>query len=201
MRHTSAVNAQRVHAALKSKTEAAHRALEDAMALLGPCASVERYRAYLRTLGAFHDALEPELLRDPELRALLPDLDHRTRAAAAHHDLSALGDDGPLPVPSALPPMDSAAARLGVLYVLEGSTLGGQVLQRGLRERLGLDDGALQYVGGYGAETGPRWKRLIEALEGALREPTALARAGEAAAQTFSSLQQRFEAEVRGVKA
>lgn len=163
------------------------------MALLGPNASLDRYRAYLRTMAAAHAALEPVVLNDPALEALLPDLALRTRLEAARADLQALGDSGGLPTPDRLPPMETPAQRLGVLYVLEGSTLGGQFLRRELAQRLGVPDGALRYVGGYGAETGARWKRFLEALEQGAKTPEARLEATFSAQATFAGLQRWFE--------
>lgn len=58
-----------------------------------------------------------------------------------------------------LPPLDSRAGALGCLYVLEGATLGGQIISRHLSEiqNLSPERGAAFFYG-YGAETGHMWK-------------------------------------------
>lgn len=60
-----------------------------------------------------------------------------------------------------MPPLASWPQLLGALYVLEGSTLGGQVIARQLA-KAGI---ALRaYFTGYGERTGPRWKAFCELL-------------------------------------
>lgn len=47
---------------------------------------------------------------------------------------------------------------LGALYVAEGSTLGGQVVVRALRQTPALIGLELRFFAGYGPQTGPLWK-------------------------------------------
>jgi heme oxygenase len=50
--------------------------------------------------------------------------------------------------------------------VLEGSSLGAQVISRHYRETLGLSpDHGLRYFTGYGEETGSRWRSFLACLE------------------------------------
>ena len=70
-----------------------------------------------------------------------------------------------LPICDQLPVIDSSAACLGVLYVLEGATLGGQILRREISARLGLEaDNGAAFLDVYGAATGRRWREFIEYL-------------------------------------
>ncbi|RZL16481.1 MAG: heme oxygenase [Hymenobacter sp.] len=66
-----------------------------------------------------------------------------------------------LPLCAALPPLGTQPQLLGAMYVLEGSTLGGQVLARQLA-KAGLDLG--RFFTGAGALTGPRWKSFCHLL-------------------------------------
>jgi heme oxygenase len=52
----------------------------------------------------------------------------------------------------------STAAALGSLYVMEGSTLGGQVISRALAEAPWLPPGGLTYFNPYGDRTGAMWR-------------------------------------------
>jgi len=57
---------------------------------------------------------------------------------------------------------------LGYLYVMEGSTLGGQLISRHFRQTLGIElatGGA--YFHGYGEQTGARWKETVQFLDAA----------------------------------
>lgn len=149
-------------AQLKDRTRAQHERAEAALNLLDPGLTPERYRDVLRALYALyaplcaqiepwlgtHEALHWTARRDAKLLAL-------TR------DLRAL--DATLPTPRALPPMPGEAHAWGALYVLEGATLGGQVLRRHLAGRVG--EAALAFFSSYGAQVGSRWKAFGAALE------------------------------------
>ncbi|PZR08075.1 MAG: hypothetical protein DI536_25920 [Archangium gephyra] len=187
-----------VREALKTGTADAHRSLETAMNLTGANATRARYVQYLMALTSVHEALEPSLLADPELRALIDDLPTRARADAGRHDLASLGEAQHRRRFTAQLPMNTVAEKLGVLYVLEGSTLGGQVLRRELKSALGIHDESLRYVSGYGELTGPKWKHFLEALERGVTTDEARRQAVSAAQATFEALQAFFEAhEVR----
>jgi heme oxygenase len=57
------------------------------------------------------------------------------------------------------------AHALGLLYVLEGATLGGQLLRRRLGPALGLtEERGLAFFTAYGAEVGPMWRAFADAL-------------------------------------
>jgi heme oxygenase len=61
------------------------------------------------------------------------------------------------------PALDPARAA-GAVYVLEGSTLGATVVSRVLRDIDVTPDAGGRYFGGYGVQTGPRWKETCAAL-------------------------------------
>jgi hypothetical protein len=66
----------------------------------------------------------------------------------------------PLP---AFPRPAGRAEAFGMLYVLEGSTLGGRIILRTLSDR-GVSDPALSFLDPYGAATGQRWRDFIAVL-------------------------------------
>ena len=54
---------------------------------------------------------------------------------------------------------------LGCLYVLEGATLGGQIISRQLEERLAIDAGhGGRFFASYGAAVGEMWQAFGEIL-------------------------------------
>jgi heme oxygenase len=67
-----------------------------------------------------------------------------------------------------MPDISSAEKALGSMYVLEGSTLGGQIIVRHLREQVsGLEGGGgCSFFASYGADVGVMWRRF----QGVLRE-------------------------------
>ena len=76
---------------------------------------------------------------------------------------------GAPPPPTARPnetSIGSVADALGVLYVIEGSTLGGRIIGRMLERSLGATqaDGAAFYHS-YGEDRGPKWAAYKAALD------------------------------------
>lgn len=89
-------------------------------------------------------------------------LERRYRAHLILQDLPQLGYVGVPPHCPVLPPLHTKPALLGALYVLEGSTLGGQVLARQLAQA-GIS--ATTYFRGHGEQTGPLWKEFCQQLD------------------------------------
>jgi heme oxygenase len=109
---------------------------------------------------ALHTHVEREFLPFGEELADL-DLPGRARSGLLRTDLAALHitPASPLPVPPLA--IGDCAAALGVLYVIEGSTLGGQVIGRQLAATLQVtrDSGAGAQMP-YGPATRRRWQEF-----------------------------------------
>ncbi len=94
-------------------------------------------------------------------------LAERGKVSLLSADLAALRL-APLAAPCPMPGdvVTSAAAALGAMYVLEGSTLGGRVIERHCAGPLGVSPvhgGAFYH--GYGARTGALWQAFGAVLE------------------------------------
>ena len=120
------------------------------------------YADCLRRMGRFYAAWEPSLQSQRELQRIVPDLPERRRADALASDLRALGVEPLAPMPAPEPLSDAEA--LGALYVIEGSTLGGQVIMRSL-QGTDFEAGATRFFDAYGPRTGAMWKAFCAALE------------------------------------
>ncbi|AZR32693.1 biliverdin-producing heme oxygenase [Xanthomonas vasicola] len=95
---------------------------------------------------------------------------YRRRVPALREDLRALGQQPDLPV--ALPSVADDAARWGMLYVIEGSQLGGRMIARSVRKQQPALAGALRYF--ELADDDPAgWRRFQAALERRLDTPSA----------------------------
>lgn len=108
----------------------------------------------------------------------------RRRAPLIRADLGAAVADA-LPLCAALPPLATEAQLLGAMYVLEGSTLGGQVIGRALA-KAGLPPSA--YFVGYGARTGPLWQDFGRALTETVTAPADQDAVVASAGATFLAL-------------
>ncbi|WGM37769.1 biliverdin-producing heme oxygenase [Caulobacter sp. NIBR1757] len=145
---------------LRAETRAAHEALEADLDIFSHLASDAGRRRLARLFHGLHAGAEAVLA--PWLAAV-PGLDYeaRRRRPVLDRDLAHFGEATPPPCPMAKPA--SRAEALGILYVLEGSTLGGQVIRKRLLSRgAGLD--GVSFLDPYGAETGPRWKGFLAVL-------------------------------------
>ncbi|PKV10584.1 biliverdin-producing heme oxygenase [Xanthomonas prunicola] len=95
---------------------------------------------------------------------------YRRRVPALREDLRALGQQPDLPV--ALPSVADDAARWGMLYVIEGSQLGGRMIARSVRKQQPELAGALRYF--ELADDDPAgWRRFQAALDRRLTTPSA----------------------------
>ncbi len=176
-----------VLAHLRAATRPSHDAIEGALGLLDEGLDLDAYRLVLRRFYGFWRGWEPQvahLLRDEALSG------PRRRVHLLAADLAALGVSGPAldALPSCpLTILRDGAEALGSLYVMEGSTLGGRVIQRNVERCLG-DQGraSCSYFNGYGGQTGAMWRLFLARLDEA---PAADAeRIGHGAAATFERL-------------
>lgn len=179
-------------ARLRAETRPQHEALEAALDLLSPRLDLARYQHILLGFDAFWREWQP---RAHGLLAAEPDLIRgrdRRPALAADRDFFGL-DATQLPGTAPLPDMINADAALGSLYVMEGSTLGGQVIARHLESHLGLRDGrGYRYFLGYGTSNGAMWAAMRARLAKHPTNGVVADRAVMAAKQTFDSLRQRL---------
>ncbi|MFD2717344.1 biliverdin-producing heme oxygenase [Hymenobacter monticola] len=97
-------------------------------------------------------------------------LPQRFRAPLILEDLGRAATDSGLPLCPDMPPLHTRPQLLGAMYVLEGSTLGGQVITRQL-EKAGIP--LRRYFAGYGERTGPMWKAFCHLLTEAATSDTA----------------------------
>ena len=160
---------------LRHETRPEHAEVEAVVDLVSPHLTREVYRKRLEQFYGFYLPLEERLA---ERLAERPhageewgrwglDLNARRKVPLLEADLRVLGTaPDRLPRCADLPPLPSLAAVFGCLYVLEGATLGGQVISRHVRGRLGIyPENGGRFFAGYGPEVGARWREFGGALE------------------------------------
>jgi len=142
---------------LRSETASHHAAIESQMPLLDPELSRQTYIHLLQRFWGYYSPLEQRLRSQSfEGRYLWSDREKTPRLVL---DLLALGATTTgLARCENLPCLDSTAEILGCLYVIEGASLGGQIIAKHLDANLGLtpETGA-SFFSGYGVNTGPYW--------------------------------------------
>ncbi|MCP3135737.1 biliverdin-producing heme oxygenase [Pyxidicoccus xibeiensis] len=154
---------------LKTETRPHHERTEAAVRLMEPGLTPGDYRRHLEALHGFYVPLEAALAArleaaEPALRA-----HERWKVSLLEEDLRALGHDAAslarLPRCEQLPALPGVPEALGCFYVLEGSTLGGQLILRHLRRHFaGVPVGDFAFFRAYGEDVGPMWRAFGEAL-------------------------------------
>lgn len=152
---------------LRQETSEEHRRVEALLDLMSPELNLDRY---CRILKAFYVAMAPLENAIAEAcparhRGLW---EGRSKAWRLQVDLESLNETpNNMPVPVIrMPDLADASLWLGALYVVEGSTLGGQVICRHLERHFGWSHGrGYSYFRGYGERTAERWRQVIQALE------------------------------------
>lgn len=174
---------------LRSGTAAEHADLERTLDLLDPALDRARLTGVLERMHGFWQAAEAGL--DAWAARFPADARHvswerRRRAGLFAADLTTLGAAG-APGRPELPAPAGTDDALGRLYVLEGSTLGGALIDRHLATVPGLAGLRLRAFSPYGAETGAMWHGFRRAA----RERVA---AGGDAGTMVAAARQTFEA-------
>lgn len=149
---------------LRSETRPYHDALEQHSFNQALAAGTLTAAATARFLGKMYGFLQPyETALHRHAAAFAPawEVAHRRRAHLILADLArSLAAPG-LPLCPALPPLHTLSQLLGAMYVVEGSTLGGQFITRRLAQA-GIP--LRRYFTGYGERTGPLWKAFCRLL-------------------------------------
>jgi heme oxygenase (biliverdin-IX-beta and delta-forming) len=162
------LNRSSAHARLRSATRVQHARIERELDLLSATLTAERYRAVLRAFLGFYAPLEDRWTgRDRALAAIVP-FALLPRAPALRDDLRALGVPKPeidaTPRCPHVPSTETLPQLAGCLYVIEGASLGGQIVARAVSRRFGYrhDSGAGFF--GLGSPR-TRWPNVLAWLE------------------------------------
>jgi len=176
---------------LRSETRPHHDAIEATLDLTSEALDRDAYRRTLKRFHGFYRPIEAGLWAVGGWVERGLDITERRKTPLLEADLRALGvaDPEDLPVCTDLPPHATVATALGCLYVLEGATLGGQVISRCVQKVTGitLDTGG-RFFHGYGDRTGPMWQAFRAALVAFAVTPGDQDEVVSAAKDTFSKL-------------
>lgn len=158
MRKTTQI-AERVRAA----TRVAHSRLEQRLDIFSKLAAPRSRTQLVERFYGFHAGAERVLA--PVLTTV-PGIDYpsRRRSPLIIRDLAALGASSPRTIELWTPrPVATIAEALGLLYVLEGSTLGGKVIRRRVLAEGGTMHG-LSFLDPYMEGSGERWQSFLSSV-------------------------------------
>jgi heme oxygenase len=168
---------------LRSATRKDHRLTEDAFNLGEMVASETCYKARLGSIYRIYLALEPSLEGSQIWQETGLDFSNRQKLPLLIKDLIEL-DEIPADAMLGAPNLTSCPKALGCLYVLEGSTLGAQIIRKRVMADLGPDV-PTRFFTGYGSATGRMWKGFGAALNRYCDEQGGMEEIIQAAISTF----------------
>jgi heme oxygenase (biliverdin-IX-beta and delta-forming) len=175
---------QAVWTRLRAATASRHDLAERTLDPLTQPAGLGEYAELLTVLWGFQAPAE-RLLGAAPLPAAVGWAD-RARVPLLSADLADLGvDSALLPQSGELPELAVPAAAWGMLYVLEGMTLGGRVIRRRVTDRLG--GAPVRYLAGHGERTRPMWRELGHLADTHVRSEEENRVAGQTAVATFAA--------------
>lgn len=150
---------------LKEETAELHQSLENlplSKRLLQPDLTREEYLQYLDLMNDVISEVELEIF--PLVSSVISDIDQRKKVHTFQHDFDSLNFEikGKKEVFDLSNKENLLPFGLGILYVIEGSTLGGKVIFKHVQKALGLDqNNGASYFYGYGEKTGDFWKSFM----------------------------------------
>ncbi len=153
-------------AQLKEQTKEYHQSVEKVLITkLKNLSNIDEYRDLLLKLHNFYAPLEKQVHNMVD-ETVLPDIGQRMHSHKLESDLEALGSHSVLSANPFLETIDSISYALGILYVIEGSTLGGQIISGMLKKQLpNIDDQTLNYFNSYGRNTPVMWSAFKMHIE------------------------------------
>lgn len=135
--------------------------------LMAPDLREEEYAQYLRHMLKFHSFVEEKIREIPEVEKVIDDCPQRLRSASLKRDLQSLNCDIDRSPSLYHLSIRNLSQAIGVMYVLEGSSLGAQVIAKQLERHPFIDSERLNYFRHYGPNLGKFWQRFIQNMESA----------------------------------
>ncbi|MFD2287295.1 hypothetical protein GJU39_07000 [Pedobacter petrophilus] len=181
---------------LRTETAKKHEALESLMfinEIMNNSLSLTNYKKLLTINYIIHQKLENKLadMLNKDLADEL-EINGRLKLNALEKDLNYWQIDR-LTLPSLnfdlFIPQKNTAEIMGTLYVLEGATLGGNVIKKHILANPNFKDqeNGLNYYGVYGPELGAKWKSFVTILNDRVKAEN-YQRCVDSANQTFENL-------------
>ena len=174
---------------LRDVTAALHARVETRLDLDAKVATEGDYIVLLARFLGFYAPAERGLAQ-LDWRGSGFEFDKRMKAGWIKADLADFGVDdeaaAALPEAANAPQPKTILDGFGILYVLEGATLGGQVVLRRLGPRLGVRPGfGGRFFSSYGSDVGRMWQEYLSALGVFGRQDRAADVIERAAIETF----------------
>lgn len=148
---------------------------------------LESHHSYARLLHLFYGYFKPveEKIEQYVTTSVVSDIEERRKADTILEDIEFVGETGSASVCDDLPVIQNATEALGAMYVLEGSTLGGQFLSKMIAEKLSLSTEGLRFFTGYGSASAEKWDLFKNVLNSYTNDAIVESEVIDAANETF----------------
>lgn len=154
---------------LRARTAIHHTEIEQTPLLkhvLQETITIEMYLELLKKFWGFYYPVEQAFKKVPEFAFYFP---KRAKLPLIIQDLSVFGladnELFSLPICQNIPAIDTKEQGIGCFYVIEGATLGGQVINKILARTLRITDKTgSAYFSGYGKQSKDMWKSTCEII-------------------------------------
>ncbi|OWA37584.1 biliverdin-producing heme oxygenase [Saccharibacillus sp. O16] len=165
-----------------------------AKAIMSGTIDLNMYKQYLQLFYGYIAPLERLAEASAALQESGYQLEQRRKTPMLERDLQKLGVDhaqlASLPLCEELPDLSTPGKLLGCFYVIEGSTMGGQMITRKLSQSLDLTtEEGLAYFYSYGPEARVRWGEFREQLLEAGQSESQQQEIADSAIETFRLLE------------
>ena len=164
--------------------------------------SLATYHRVLKTYFRFYEQIEYAFTQYLSVFPVYTDADHKPFDYQPRLKLPWLRQDlhhariEPASIPAANASVDitSTAELVGILYTIEGSSLGGEVISQHISRNLGLTpDAGGRFFYGYGKQILPMWREFESFMDFALTSPSEMEAAGLAARKTFNRMEKMLD--------
>ena len=151
---------------LKAHTADSHKNLESlpvSASILSPNMRIEDYCHYLSLMHDVHKSTEEVVF--PLLTGIITDLEERKKVSLIEQDLLSLKFSKTISTTIFQAADLTIPFALGILYVIEGSTLGGRFILKNVSSNPQLSGNeGVSYFSGYRDKTGSYWKSFLNML-------------------------------------
>lgn len=135
--------------------------------ILNGTADKEHYKDVLKVFYGFYKPFEQKLESLEDWKNYDFDLHKRRKSELLVNDMKSLGvtdeEINNLPMNDNLPQMNNLGQALGAMYVIEGATLGGQIVASKINDALGYDaDNGVAFFNSYRQDLRPMWKEFSD---------------------------------------
>jgi heme oxygenase (biliverdin-IX-beta and delta-forming) len=192
-------------AALKERTRPLHNLVEGEVDMFTRMETPDEYARLLARLYGFYLPVETQLEKLQGFNALGIDLVRRRKSPLLCADLATLGWEESrihaLPLCVDLPALNTLSFGLGTLYVVEGATLGGQIIGRHLIRNLDITpDRGGRFFASYGSQVRVMWEAFGAAVKIHSNNSDVEASVVQSACETFATFIRWFQEEHRDAR-